>query len=107
MSKYSFRSLYDATFDLGGGEKATIKKVVIPRIQRDYAQGRKVKRGEVERLNDQGRRFIDNIFTHLDEGSPMEMDFIYGAEAPPIGWTAKAHDTLPSLLVYRYPRTRK
>lgn len=78
MSKYSFKSLFDATFDLGDGEKATIKKVVVPRIQRDYAQGRK-KRGEDDRLNDQGRRFIDNIFTHLEEGNSMEMDFIYGA----------------------------
>lgn len=78
MSKYSFKSLFDEAFDLGDGGKATIKKVVIPRIQRDYAQGRK-KRSEDDCLNDQGRRFIDNIFTHLDEGNSMEMDFIYGA----------------------------
>ena len=29
MSKYSFKSLFDATFDLGDGEKVTIKKVVV------------------------------------------------------------------------------
>lgn len=54
--------------------------VVIPRIQRDYAQGRLVrKEGNESSLNDQGRRFIDTIFSHLKEGLPMDMDFIYGS----------------------------
>lgn len=79
MSKYSFKSLFESSLDLGAGEQVRIESIVIPRIQRDYAQGRKVKKGEMLRLNDQGQRFISNIFDHLKEGKPMEMDFIYGA----------------------------
>lgn len=75
MSKCSFKSLFEVRLDCGAEDKQTIKKVVIPRIQRDYAQGRK----EADELNNQGKRFIDNIFFHLKEGSPMDMDFIYGA----------------------------
>lgn len=79
MSKYSFKSLFESSLDLGAGEQVRIESIVIPRIQRDYAQGRKVKKGEMLLLNDQGQRFIGNIFDHLKEGKPMEMDFIYGA----------------------------
>ena len=79
MSKYSFKSLFEVPLDLGNDEKVIIEKVEIPRIQRDYAQGRKIKRDGVTRLNDQGSRFLDSILSHLQKGTPMEMDFIYGA----------------------------
>ena len=79
MSKYSFKSLFEVPLDLGNDEKVIIEKVEIPRIQRDYAQGRMIKRNGDTRLNDQGSRFLDSILSHLQEGTPMEMDFIYGA----------------------------
>lgn len=79
MSKYSFKSLFEVPLDLGNDEKVIIEKVEIPRIQRDYAQGRMIKRDGDTRLNDQGSRFLDSVFAHLQKGTPMEMDFIYGA----------------------------
>ena len=79
MSKYSFKSLFEVPLDLGNGEQVVIEKVEIPRIQRDYAQGRMIKRNGDTRLNDQGSRFLDSILSHLQKGTPMEMDFIYGA----------------------------
>ncbi len=48
-------------------------KIVIPKIQRDYAQGRENK--TVKRIADS---FIDNIFEALDKSKPLSLDFIYG-----------------------------
>ena len=47
------------------------QKVVIPPIQRDYAQGRKGK----EALR---KTFLQQIKDHLDNGNELTLDFIYG-----------------------------
>ena len=52
------------------------QKVVIPQIQRDYAQGRTT--DEVSRIRD---RFIDKLCAVLHDsyqGEPLKLDFIYG-----------------------------
>jgi uncharacterized protein with ParB-like and HNH nuclease domain len=47
-------------------------RVVIPIIQRDYAQGRKSK-SEIR------NNFLDALYTYLDENNPnRDLDFIYG-----------------------------
>ena len=52
----------------------TISKIVVPRIQRPYAQGRI---GEAEtRIRE---NFLKAIFKSLKNNSPMDMNFIYGA----------------------------
>ncbi len=47
-------------------------EVIIPIIQRDYAQGRKGK----ENLR---RRFLDSLFAALKGNSPLVLDFVYGS----------------------------
>lgn len=48
------------------------KKIVIPIIQRDYAQGRIGK----EYLR---KRFLSQLFTALQEDGKLELDFVYGS----------------------------
>lgn len=48
-------------------------KIEIPIIQRDYAQGRKGK----EELR---KGFLEDIKNALDTNSPLQLDFVYGAE---------------------------
>lgn len=52
-------------------------KVVIPPIQRDYAQGRN--QGKIPHIRE---KFIKDIAAILqkDDGAPLELDFIYGFE---------------------------
>ena len=52
----------------------TISKIVVPRIQRPYAQGRN---GEAETKIREN--FLKDIFKSLKNDSPMDMNFIYGA----------------------------
>ena len=48
-------------------------QVVIPMVQRDYAQGRTT--DDVKRVRS---RFLDAIYDHLAAGNQMKMDFVYG-----------------------------
>lgn len=77
MSKYyTFKSLYKTPILLGerADSEATVSKVVIPRIQRPYAQGRSVPESEKVR-ND----FLDEIFSVLrGENETLDLNFIYG-----------------------------
>ena len=55
-------------------------KIIIPIIQRDYAQGRKD-----EETNEVRNEFVDALFNYLDEGIPnRDLDFIYGTLRKPI-----------------------
>ena len=47
--------------------------IEIPKIQRDYAQGREE---EIEVR----KRFLDNIFSNLINNKTLELDFIYGSK---------------------------
>ena len=76
MNKYSFKSLFDTVIEIDDDNKITISKVEIPRIQRDYAQGRIEKKDDI---NEKGRRFIECVFENLKSNAKMEMDFVYGA----------------------------
>ncbi|MCR5569230.1 MAG: DUF262 domain-containing protein [Paludibacteraceae bacterium] len=79
MNKYSFKSLFDTAIEIDDDKKITISKVEIPRIQRDYAQGRIEKKNENFVFNEKGRRFIECVFENLKSNAKMEMDFVYGA----------------------------
>ena len=50
-------------------------RVVIPKVQRDYAQGRTT--DEVKRVRN---RFLDAIFKNITENKVMELDFVYGEQ---------------------------
>ncbi len=49
-------------------------KITIPKIQRDYAQGRKDKK--TKQIRD---IFLEKIFQSLKENKPLNLDFIYGS----------------------------
>jgi hypothetical protein len=73
-NNYTFENLTTSLIPYSEGKSVSIKKVVIPRIQRPYAQGR---RGEAEtRIRTQ---FINAIFEHLIKGEVMDLHFLYGA----------------------------
>lgn len=49
-----------------------IDKIIIPRIQRAYAQGRKSEK-------DIREQFLTDIFEHLEQNQILEMNFVYGS----------------------------
>lgn len=63
MKKYTFKKLFENES----------RGVLIPKIQRDYAQGRK---GE-SRVRD---NFLSAIYSALSDGRGLNLDFIYGAD---------------------------
>ncbi|GHT67768.1 hypothetical protein FACS1894110_13880 [Spirochaetia bacterium] len=77
MQKYNFNDILEKEIIIQNKDnkimKILLSKIVIPKIQRDYAQGR-IGEGEVR------KRFLDNIFEILNSSDEktMEMDFIYG-----------------------------
>jgi len=68
---HSFIDIFDANFETDQGS-VKLKKIVIPAIQRDYAQGRK--NPEVDRVR---RRFLNSLYTAIT-ATPITLDFVYG-----------------------------
>ena len=68
----TFIKIFNREIDCGEGKKIIPKKIVIPIIQRDYAQGRNsVGIGRVR------SRFLDALYKAVTE-NPVTLDFIYG-----------------------------
>lgn len=68
---HSFMDIFGATF--GEGQEAVqLKKIIIPIIQRDYAQGRLSP--DVSRVRS---RFLDSLYKAVME-KPITLDFVYG-----------------------------
>lgn len=68
---HSFMDIFDTTFG-EGPEAVQLKKIIIPIIQRDYAQGRKGT--DVTRIRE---RFLDSLYKAVTE-KPITLDFVYG-----------------------------
>lgn len=68
---HSFIEIFDTKFG-EGSNTIQLKKITIPIIQRDYAQGRKDP--DVNRVRS---RFLDSLYTAVT-GEPITLDFIYG-----------------------------
>lgn len=68
---HTFPDLFQTTFEQNG-EPILLKKIVIPMIQRDYAQGRRS--AEIVRVRS---RFLDALYQAV-LGEPIILDFIYG-----------------------------
>lgn len=64
---HSFMDIFDTTFST-----VQLKKIVIPIIQRDYAQGRKD--ADVTRVRS---RFLESLYKAVTE-KPITLDFVYG-----------------------------
>ena len=68
---YSFMDIFEATFS-DGQNAVRLHKIVIPMIQRDYAQGRLDP--EISRVR---RRFLDSLYDAVVR-QPVTLDFVYG-----------------------------
>lgn len=71
------------------------QKVVIPQIQRDYAQGRTNE--DVSRIRE---RFLNKLCEVLDEnyaGAPLKLDFIYGYSTKDVSDTGESHSIFKPL----------
>ena len=70
--KACYSSIFNQALPTATGETITIERIVIPKIQRAYAQGRK----DEAYIRD---NFLKDIFFHLSEGLEMDLNFIYGS----------------------------
>lgn len=68
---FSFKEIFDNTFSIDG-ENIRISKIVIPIIQRDYAQGRMDP--DIKRVR---QRFLGALYDAITV-KPIKLDFIYG-----------------------------
>lgn len=68
---HSFMDIFDTTFG-EGREAVQLKKIIIPIIQRDYAQGREG--ADVARIRG---RFLASLYQAVTE-KPITLDFVYG-----------------------------
>lgn len=91
--KYTFKELCTEPVVIDDEKKlsAIFDYIKIPKIQRDYAQGRK----KGEELNVTGKKFLDNIFEHLEKDQPMELDFVYGTVSSYDSEGTKKYNLLP------------
>ena len=67
----TFIDIFNTDFEVGE-ETVQLKKIVIPIIQRDYAQGRKD--SDTERVRN---RFLNSLYKAITE-KPITLDFVYG-----------------------------
>ncbi len=73
LKKYTFKSLIGSQFETADNEVVQIKEIIIPRIQRDYAQGRTGKFEKRVRS-----RFLDALYTAINNNQNIILDFVYG-----------------------------
>ena len=72
---YTFTSIFNSPiYKKEDGTDIIVSKILIPRIQRPYAQGR-LRERETKIRN----QFLGQIFSHLCEGTVMDMNFVYGS----------------------------
>ena len=68
----TFIEIFTKEMDCGDGKKLCPKKIIIPIVQRDYAQGR-----DSTGINRVRSRFLDALYKAVTE-NPVTLDFIYG-----------------------------
>lgn len=70
-SLHTFKNIFESEFE-SEGEYIKINKIIIPIIQRDYAQGRNTP--DINRVR---KRFLNALYDAL-LGNPIVLDFVYG-----------------------------
>lgn len=70
-NQHTFADIFNSTFK-SGEEDVLLTSIVIPKIQRDYAQGRSTL--EAVRVRN---KFLDALYNAV-EGTPITLDFVYG-----------------------------
>lgn len=78
MSYFSFAEVFEKAIPVcekadGASEEAVISRMVIPKIQRPYAQGRTDKVATGVR-----NQFLNDLFQALTSGQVLELNFVYG-----------------------------
>lgn len=68
---HSFMDIFETEFSGADGSSVKLQKIIIPIIQRDYAQGRLDP--EINRVRG---RFLDSLYEALTK--PVTLDFVYG-----------------------------
>ena len=91
-SAHNFRDIFTPT-----EANNAVKGIVIPIVQRDYAQGRKAP--EVKRIRD---RFLAVLYDAVVNDKPTTLDFIYGNVE---GWSAAVDYIVPAALLHCHART--
>lgn len=69
---HTFMDIFDSVFEVEGQEPVKLEKIIIPKIQRDYAQGRK--NSDINRVRE---RFLDSLHEAIIK-EPITLDFVYG-----------------------------
>jgi hypothetical protein len=78
MNKFNFINILEKEITISAEDKDVkdinilLDRIEIPKIQRDYAQGR----DSAKQVRD---KFLNAIFNSISNDEPMEMDFVYGA----------------------------
>ena len=73
---YTFKKIFDSHLEVGEGDKKEslhIRQIEIPRIQRDYAQGRET--ADVKKVR---ARFLGALKKALATNCSLTLDFVYG-----------------------------
>ena len=75
--RYSFPDLFVRPVDVDKDKTVVLDRIVIPKIQRPYAQGR------VDGVSTFVRNsFLEEIFSYLSSGEIMDLNFVYGIICP-------------------------
>ncbi len=72
VKQYTFKNIFDEDFKTKS-DVIRLQKIIIPIIQRDYAQGRVSK--ETNRIRE---RFLNALYSAIANDKPIKLDFIYG-----------------------------
>ena len=71
---HSFMDIFETEF-MAGDEKVQLKKIAIPLIQRDYAQGR-----QSQKVDEIRKVFVHTLLLVVKgKRSATELDFVYGS----------------------------
>lgn len=73
LTKYTLKTLIEPEIFINENKQVPITDIIIPRIQRDYAQGRRGK--NEDRIREQ---FLDKLYESIQNKKPITLDFIYG-----------------------------
>ncbi len=71
MQKFNFKDIFTSAIKIGD-QKIRVQKIIIPIIQRDYAQGRNT--STIKRVR---KNFLNALFDAVTK-KPITLDFIYG-----------------------------
>jgi len=74
----SFRDIFDSEWSYYDKDRkrcvsVSVEKIVIPMIQRDYAQGR-----NVSDIEDIRNAFLDTLYNSINDNTEVILDFVYG-----------------------------